>query len=433
MTATRMRALTLAALAGAWAAASYFLWTSSRVPDLSLPHLDPHRVFSGHTLARTQSYERFLRWSFVLSQLALLGAFAWYAVRGERFTKESAAGRIGTGMLLGMLGFAIVWLVQLPFRIADFWWARRYGLEKQGYLQFVFSDWIQLGAQFLFLCLALLIVMGLAGRLGRRWWLVGGPSFVGIAALFLFVSPYLVPGLKRPRDATLAARAHAIAAREGVGDVPLRVEKVSDETRAINAYAFGLGPSRRVVLWDTLVDGRYPRKEVLFVVGHEYGHQARNHLPKGLAWYALFALPGAFLIERLTRRKGGMRNPAAVPLSLLVLVVLQLLALPLQNAISRHLEAEADWTGLQTTRDPAAAAHLFQRFTTDDLFQPDPSTWSYLLLEDHPTTMQRVAMACAWARTLGRNLGRALPAGCGSPRSSATSKANPASRRRAPS
>jgi STE24 endopeptidase len=434
MTATRMRALTLAALAGVWAASAYFLWASSKVPDLHLPHLDPHRLFSGHTLARTGSYERFERWSFVLSQLAVLSAFVWYALRGERFTRESAAGRIGTGMLLGMLGFAIVWLVQVPFRLADLWWARRHGLEKQGYLQFLLSDWIQLGSQFLLLCLALLIVMGLAGRLGSRWWLLGGPSFAGLVALFLFVSPYLTPGLKRPRDARLAAHAHAIAAREGVGDVPLRVEKVSKRTRAINAYAFGLGPSRRVVLWDTLLDGRYARREVLFVLGHEYGHQARNHLLKGVAWFALFALPEAFLIERLTRRKGGMRNPAAVPLALLVLVVMQLLALPLRNAISRHIEAEADWMGLQTTRDPAAATLLFEHFTSDDLSQPDPPTWSYLLLDDHPTTMQRVAMACAWARTTTRARSvRGLPAGCGSPRSSATSRANPASRPRAPS
>ncbi len=87
----------------------------------------------------------------------------------------------------------------------------------------------------------------------------------------------------------------------------------------------------------------------------------RNHLSKGVAWYALFAIPGAWAIARVTRRRGGMRRPEAVPLALLVLAVLTLVAQPLQNVISRHLEAEADWRALETTRDPSAMIGLFQR------------------------------------------------------------------------
>ncbi len=97
------------------------------------------------------------------------------------------------------------------------------------------------------------------------------------------------------------------------------------------------------------------------MIAHEYAHQARSHLLKGIAWYALFAFPGAFLIARATRRRGGIREPAAIPLAILVLVVLNLLALPVQNAISRHMEAEADWVALQTTRDPGAMESLFRR------------------------------------------------------------------------
>ncbi len=383
--------------------AAYFLWTSSVVPDdLKLPQLDAHRFFSERILRRADDFGRFERWSFVASQLALLGAFVYYALRGERFTKESAAGRIGTGMLLGMLGFAIAWLTQLPFQIADFFWQRHYGLAEGNVLDIIFANWFLLAGQFLFLCLALLIVMGLAGVLGRFWWLVGGPAFVGLAALFLFVSPYLTTGLKRLPDRQLAAQAKAIATKEGVADVPIRIQKVSDRTKAVNAYTFGLGPSRRVVLWDTLLDRRFTTREVRVVVAHEYGHQARNHLLKGLAWYALFALPGAFLIERLTRRKGGMREAAAVPLALLVLVALQVGSTPLNNEISRHIEAEADWMALRTVRDPVSAEKLFAQFTRTDLNEPNPPTWSYLLLETHPTPVQRIAMVEAWKARQGK-------------------------------
>jgi STE24 endopeptidase len=180
----------------------------------------------------------------------------------------------------------------------------------------------------------------------------------------------------------------------------------------VNAYAFGLGPSRRVVLWDTFLNGDYSRAEVRAVIAHEYGHQARAHLPKGLAWYALFALPGAYLIERLTRRRGGMRDPRAVPPALLVLVVLQLLSLPLNNSISRHLEQEADWMSLQTTHDPAATEKLFRDLTTDDFAEPVPPGWDYLLLEDHPPPLRRIAMVQAWKarEAAGRRRGSACDA-----------------------
>jgi Zn-dependent protease with chaperone function len=168
----------------------------------------------------------------------------------------------------------------------------------------------------------------------------------------------------------------------------------------VNAFTTGLGPSRTVFLWSSLLDGRFPNRELEVVLAHEYGHQSRNHLLEGLAWYALFALPGCYLIAGAVRRRGGMRQPAAMPLALLVLVVLNLLALPFQNAISRHIEAEADWVALEGTRDPAAMQSLFRRFATTGLGDPSPPTLAFLAFENHPTLMQRIAMARAWK---GRN------------------------------
>jgi Zn-dependent protease with chaperone function len=132
------------------------------------------------------------------------------------------------------------------------------------------------------------------------------------------------------------------------------------------------------------------------VVAHEVGHLAHEDIWRQVGWFALFAFPGAFLVARATRGRGGMGEPAAIPLSLLVLVALQLAALPLQNAISRHVEAAADWAALNATRDPAGATALFRRFVPTTLDEPSPSTLDYLLLENHPTIMQRLAMVQAW-------------------------------------
>jgi Zn-dependent protease with chaperone function len=326
-----------------------------------------------------------------------------YARRGVAFARQSAAGRIGTGMLLGMLGLALVWLSQLPFGLAAHWWDRRHDISSESYLTWALGGWAELSAEFLSICLALLIVMAIAGLWPQGWWLPGALVFVGIATLFLFVVPYLQTiGTKPLDEPDLVAAARGDERAQGLGRIPIRVDEVSDDTDQANAFATGIGPSRRVVLWDTLLDGRFTKGEVKVVLAHELGHHSSQHLPKGIAWYALFALPGTFLIERITRRRGGMARPEAVPLGLLVVAALQLAATPAQSWISRRFEAEADWKALRTTHDPAAARGLFVRFARTDLSDPSPPTWAYVLLEDHPTLEQRVAMTSAWERQSAR-------------------------------
>jgi STE24 endopeptidase len=384
-------------LAVAWAVAAYLLWRTSVPGSLRLPHLDPHAYFTAAQLRAAASFARFGDAMWWASTLVELGALALFARYGARWAGESAAGPLGTGMLLGMLGFALVWAVDLPFGVAELWWERRHGISRVGYVTYLFGDWLSLGGEFVFLCLALAIVMGLARLLGRHWWLAATPVFVGLVALFAFVSPYLLT-THRLDDPVLAADAARLEAREHVGRVPVVVQDVHDVTSLPNAEAMGIGPSRRVVVWDTLVDGRFGIRELRVVVAHEVGHLAHDDIWRQVGWFALFALPGTFLIGRATRRRGGMGEPAAIPLSLLVLVALQLLALPAQNEISRHIEAAADWAALDATRDPAAAATLFRRFVPETLDEPSPSTLDYVLFENHPTIMQRLAMVRAWRR-----------------------------------
>jgi STE24 endopeptidase len=181
-----------------------------------------------------------------------------------------------------------------------------------------------------------------------------------------------------------------------VGSTPVRIERVGGETEAANAMATGIGPSARVFIWDTFLDGRYSDREIEVVAAHEFGHIAHHHIWKGLAWSLLLTVPGFWLVERATRRRGGLERPEVVPLALLVLAVIGLAITPLGNAVSRRYEAEADWTALQTTHDPDPAESMFKKFTVYDLVQPNPPGWSYVWIDNHPTVAQRVAMARAW-------------------------------------
>ena len=374
--------------------AAYLLW-GSRVPSgLELPSvplgIDPDVV------DRAKRYETFFRVEFVVSQLVLLGVLGLYAWKGIRFARESAAGRIGTGMMLGMLGLALVWLSQVPFRLAEVWWDRRYDQSDAGYVESLFANWWALGAEFLFVSFALAVVMALAGVFPRRWWIAAAPVFVGLGALFAFILPYLSPTEKLDRPELQQANREYSQA-QGIDPVPLEQEDVTDFTSAPNAYAAGFGPTKKIVLWNTLLDGGFTSDEVKVVIAHEIAHHSSRHILEGIAWYALFAFPGAWLIAVATRRRGGMASPAAVPLSLLVLVVLNLLSTPVYNLISRHMEEEADWKALETTRDPDAAAELFRLFTIESLNDPDPPTWSYLLFDSHPSVKERIGLAEAWA------------------------------------
>jgi STE24 endopeptidase len=388
----------LALLAGAalWFAAGYALWHSTAsVPQG--PSLSPHRFFSDSFLDSSASYERFLLIDGLLAIVALLAALAAYARRGTRFMRESAAGRVGTGMLLGMLGFAVVWLAEIPFGLAAVWWQRRHGVSHQGYLEWILESFLGLGGTFLFVAAALAIAMGLAGPLRRWWWVAAVPIFVGLALLFTLVSPYLVPNTSPLEDPRLA-EARQLERREGVEGTRFVVEDVDRFTTAPNAEATGIGPTRSVVLWNTLLSNDFSRAEVRAVLGHEIAHVAHDDPLKLAGWLALFLVPATALVELLTRRRGGMARPEAVPLALLVLIAFQLLTTPMFNLVSRRVEASADWSALEATREPAATRSMFRHLGTTSHSSPDPPAWSSLLFGSHPPIIERIGMTYAWER-----------------------------------
>jgi STE24 endopeptidase len=394
---TALRAAAWAAGVAAWALAAWLLLPSA-VPDgLDPPSVDVEAVFGAGVVDDAEDFERLLLVLWPLSQAALLGTLWLYARRGARFARESAGGPIATGMLLAILGLAFAWVSQLPFDLVSFWWARRHDLYEAGYAEWAFGSYFALGGTFLAVCVGVLVVMGLARRLGNRWWLPGALVLGGIGLLLTFATPYLLVDTE-PLPPDLRATAEELEAGQGVDGIRFEVEEVSDETPLANAYAVGLGPSRRVVLWDTLLDGRFSTGAVDVVLAHEVAHHSSEHLWKGTAWFVLFALPGAYLLMRVTRRRGGLARPEAVPLALLAVAVLQLALAPAATWLSRRMEAEADWKALQTTRDPEGARQLFTGFARTSLGDPDPPTWSQWLLGTHPTLADRVAMAEAWSQ-----------------------------------
>lgn len=396
--AAGLAALVVVVVAAALAARQ--LWPTIVPTDLPHPAVDLDATFGADKVAEAERFEAFIRVTTILGQLALVVTLALYAWKGARFARDSAAGPIGTGFLLGMLGLGIVWLVQLPFTIAELWWLRRHDVVELGYLDALVQDFLGLGGTFLTICAALLIAMGLARLVRGAWWIPAAAVFVALFAGLIFVSPFLTPDLEDPTP-WQQQTATALMRKEGVDpSTKLGVERVHSYTSQPNAYATGLGPTQHVVLWDTLAD-RFPRSQVRVVLGHEIGHLARRHLSKQIGWFALTILPTALIIALVVRRRGGMGEAAAVPLALFVFMVANLALTPLNSAVSRRYEAEADWTSLQATRDPEAMRALFVNFTRSALADPDPPGWWHALYDNHPSGKERVQMALAWAQRNG--------------------------------
>ncbi|MEX0674283.1 MAG: M48 family metalloprotease [Gaiellaceae bacterium] len=395
---TSLRAASAAFVLAGGAAAAWLLWRTQVPADLQLPEVELEAP-------RAEEYARLPRLLWAGRTAADLLLLAGLAAAGPWLARRL---RFGVAVLLAVL--AALWLVNLPFGLVLHWWQRRFGLTTQPYLAWLVDPWLELLAGAALACAALALGMLLARRLGRRWWLAGGPVLAALGAAAVLLQPFVAaPRLEPLRDRELAAEIRLLGTRLGVRSRDVAVMDAAGRTTRINAEVIGYGPTRRVVLWDTLLDGRVPPAEIRFIAAHELAHVARRHVWKGVAWFALLATPIAFVVAEATRRRGGLGEPAAVPLAVLVLVGVQLALLPFATAASRRYEAEADWVALEATRDPAGARGLFERFAERNLVAPSPPAWSYVLLATHPSLEERVALAEAWARLSG--LRRASPAG----------------------
>ena len=401
MTATRnglsWRAATITVLAaGLWLLAAVYLWRSSVPGDLSLPDLDPRRYFTAEELAKTERYERFIRIDIVLSTLATIAALWAFSRRAPQFARNTGLGPIGAGMIVAVIVLVILWAVDLPFSIALRWWADRHGLTHGSWADWLFEPWAELGLSVAFVMLQIAIIMSFARRYPRHWWLPVTPIFLALAFAFSVVLPYVDAGRVHAPERADVRQSYATLERQERVDVPLDEEEVSKLTTQANAMVEGVGPTMRVVVWDTLLDGRFSLGEIRFVLAHELGHVTHEHVYKGLGWAILFAFPITYLLARLTRLRGGMGDPGVLPYGFLVLTVLGVLVTPVGNVISWRIEAEVDWQALQTTKDPASGRGLFQEFTRTSLQQPKPPTWAYIYFDTRPTAIQRIAMMQAW-------------------------------------
>ena len=245
-----------------------------------------------------------------------------------------------------------------------------------------------------------LLAMALIRRFPRNWWAPGAGLVIAAAAVTLYLQPIVIDPLFNrfeplPRG-ELRSEVLRLADRAGVdvGEV-YRVD-ASRRTSAINAYVGGLGHTKRVVLYDNLIDD-FPRAQVRSVVAHELGHVKHHDVPHGLLWVALVAPAGTFLVQRLSERfaRGALDGPAkpgpdALPAVILAFALVSFAFACAGNVVSRAVEARADAFALELTREPGAFIDLERSLATRNVSDPDPPRLLHDLLGTHPTTLERI-------------------------------------------
>jgi STE24 endopeptidase len=249
------------------------------------------------------------------------------------------------------------------------------------------------------------LALALVRRFRRRWWIPAAGLIVAFGVASVFLVPLLVEPLFNkfeplPRG-PLRSEVVQLADRAGidVGEV-YRVD-ASKRTTGANAYVGGLGSTKRVVLYDNLIEG-FPPDQVRSVVAHELGHVKHRDVPRGLLWLAIVALPGALLVQVLTERMAGPperdSGPSVLPALALSLALVSFAVGCAGNVLSRRVEASADAYALRLANEPAAFIALERRLALSNVSQPDPPALTQLLFGTHPTTVERIGAGEAWAR-----------------------------------
>jgi Zn-dependent protease with chaperone function len=374
--------------------------------------------------------------SHIRDILDLVGSFWSLAVLWLLLATRAAAGleawaqsvsrhRWVQGLLFFAAFLVVLTLASLPLDAFGHDVSLGYGISVQGWVSWLGDQGKALGLAVTIGAPVLLLFNWIVRRWPRHYWLGAWVVTLPLLVLSVFVSPLIEPifnqyePLARNHPA-LVAELERVVARTGTKIPPERMflMKASVKTNGLNAYVSGLGATKRIVVWDTTA-GRIPDDEVQFIFGHESGHYVLCHIPKGLAlaavaFFFLFrACAGfaAWLARRfgarwqLDRLDGGQDN-GAEPLAsragfvvlLFVLSVAGFVLAPVDNAVSRYFEHEADIYGQEAMHgivaDPQkTAVAAFNALGEAWLEDPNPNPFIEFWTYDHPSVQTRANFA----------------------------------------
>lgn len=355
---------------------------------------------------------RVLFWVYTTIDVGLLCVLG-LSTLGRRFAdwllRWCRGYRIAAALFMGLGYVALHEILTLPVGIAGFYRSHAWGLANPSYdlAGWLRDHYLALGVNLVVEAVIVIGFYALLIRLPRTWWLIAplGGGLLGMA--YAYLAPILINPLFNdftPLDQTqwskLEPRLEAMLGRADIPVAGIMVMNASRQSSHTNAYFTGFGPTRRIVLYDTLLKNHTP-DEIESVLAHEIGHWHYDHIVKGILLGVLGAIVGCLVLDRFLRGAVGTSpwhlqstaDPAGLWLVLLLLSAGSWLAMPAEMSVSRHFERQADQMSLELAKKPAAFIATERKMAKDNKSNVAPSPWNVWLFSSHPSVVERIEMA----------------------------------------
>jgi STE24 endopeptidase len=381
-------------------AATLSTWRATRA--------DPNAFFSREQVERARRYQRPLRrarFGRTALSLTVVGAFVIAAV-GPRLVDrlDTVSWPVQLAAVFVLLEVALL-IVDLPFDVwVDFGHDRRWDLSTQTTRTFV-GDQVKSLVLSTILGLAVLVPLYALIRSTTWWWLIGWLLVtvlgVGLGFLFPIVVAPLFNRFEPLDDEELVGRLEHLAAASGVPIAGVLVADESRRSRRDNAYVSGLGATRRVVVYDTMLE--HPPELIEQVVAHELGHWRRHHIRQQIPVFAVTTLVAFVVIRALAGWDtlfswlgiDGIGDPASLPLVLLGAQLGSLVTALVTSWLSRAHERQADLDALEVLHRPDDLVEMLRRLHVKNLADLEPSRLQRIRAS-HPPAAERMAFARIW-------------------------------------
>jgi STE24 endopeptidase len=307
-------------------------------------------------------------------------------------------------------------LVTAPMAVASHRVALHYDISREGWGAWAADQGKGVLVSWVATSVLVLVALGCARR-SPRWWF----AWAGAAALVLTMAgSFLYPVLVEPlfdrftpmQPGPFKSSVFRLADRVGVHIDDVLVADASRRTTTLNAYVSGLGSTRRVVVYDNTLRDLTP-EQARVVIAHELGHAKNHDVLLGTGLGALGALVGvgllALLLDAPALRRwsaiSGPGEPGVVPVVLALAAIGGFLVSPVQDTISRAIEARADRVSIQATHDDRAFVSMQRQLALSSLADPTPPWLSQLWWGTHPTVLQRAGLPRSMREAARRGAG----------------------------
>jgi STE24 endopeptidase len=349
--------------------------------DLLLKASNYNRVSLNISIA-----SRFLSW-FIMSGIVIV------------FFKYFKSTRINILLAFSfiVLFYILIQLILLPLAYyRGYIIEHRFGLSNQT-LAMWFSDYLkENGISILISSMGMTGIYALMVYIPKYWWIISSV----VLAIFIVAITYLYPILIDPlfykfeklKDTDFQEQIINIAGKAGIEVKEVLVADASRKTNKANAYFTGIGGSKRIVVFDNLINN-FSRKETLNVIAHEIGHWYNWHIFKSIIIGIISGTAGLFLINAVFTYSNMVGDFKSILIIILLISIISFLSLPLQNAVSRTFERQADNFAMKATENPDAQIQLMLKLAESNLSNVSPHWYIKYFLYSHPPVMERIEAA----------------------------------------